>query len=92
MAYRLVLVEWRDSAQPIPVWQWADDFTSADTPLCVSVGYLIAETADALALAPNLGDVHGGSDRLQVSGVIRIPVSSVCLVRELTPVVATAKA
>jgi hypothetical protein len=42
---------------------------------CVSVGYLIAETKQAVALAPNVGGLE--SDQHQVSGIIRIPRSAV---------------
>lgn len=73
--HKLVKVEWEDSARPIPAWQWVDDYVLPETVLCVSVGYLIAETDKAIAVAPNMGDV--GRDRLQASGIIRIPLCSV---------------
>jgi hypothetical protein len=69
--YRLVLVEWEDSARPISSWQWVDDYQMPETVTCVSVGYLIADTKQAIALAPNLGDI--GRERLQASGIIRVP-------------------
>ncbi|MBL8548857.1 MAG: hypothetical protein JNJ73_02650 [Hyphomonadaceae bacterium] len=73
--YNLVAVEWEDSARPISAWQWVDDYEMPQIIHCVSVGYLIAETDEALALAPNLGDV--GRPRVQASGIIRIPRSAV---------------
>jgi hypothetical protein len=69
--YSLVLVEWEDSARPISEWQWADEYQMPEIVSCVSVGYLIAKTKQAIALAPNLGDVS--SARSQASGIIRIP-------------------
>jgi hypothetical protein len=69
--YRLVKVEWEDSARPIPAWQWISDFELPQTVACISVGFLIAETAQAVAIAPNLGDI--GEDDIQASGIIRIP-------------------
>jgi|GEM_PF-4167518 hypothetical protein len=42
---------------------------------CVSVGYLIADTKRAIALAPNLGDIE--REQIQASGIIRIPRSAV---------------
>lgn len=56
-SYRLVLVEWEDSSRPISAWQWTDEYQVLETVNCVSVGYLIAETGGALAVAPNLGDI-----------------------------------
>jgi hypothetical protein len=73
--YQLVRVEWEDSARPIAEWQWADEYEIPQTVACVSVGYLIAETEQALALAPNLGDLS--CERIQASGIIRIPRSAV---------------
>ena len=73
--YRLVRVEWEDSARPIPAWQWIDDYSLPETVLCVSVGYLIADTKQAIAVAPNLGDL--GRERVQASGIIRIPRSAI---------------
>lgn len=78
--YPLVLVEWEDSARPIADWQWADDYVLPEIVRCVSVGYLIADTKTAVALAPNLGDV--GHPRVQMSGIIRIPRSAVVRISE----------
>ena len=69
--FQLVLVEWEDSARPIPAWQWIDDYELPKTIRCRSVGYLIADTDDAIALAPNLGDVE--QSKAQACGIIRIP-------------------
>lgn len=73
--YQIVVVEWEDSARPIPAWQWVDDYEVPQVIRCISVGYLIAETDQALALAPNLGDV--GRERVQACGIIRLPRSAV---------------
>src|SRR5215470_10149884 len=79
--YKLVAVEWVDSAQPVSAWQWADDYEMPQIVVCVSVGYLIAETDDAIALAPNLGDI--GRERIQASGIIRLPRPAVRKITEL---------
>ena len=71
----MVIVEWEDSTQPIASWEWIDNYTSPTTMRCLSVGYVIGETKDALALAPNLGDFE--YDRVQAGGIIRIPRSAV---------------
>lgn len=80
--YKLVLVEWEDSARPVSAWQWIDDYEIPRTVRCLSVGFLIAETAEALALAPNLGDTT--CERVQASGIIRIPRSAVRKMRKLS--------
>ena len=49
-----MLVKWEDSARPVPAWQWIEDYELPQTIRCISVGYLIAETNDAIALAPKL--------------------------------------
>jgi hypothetical protein len=75
LPYKLVMVEWEDSAQPIDRWQWVDEYELPEVIKCVSVGFLIADTKDAVALAPNLGDV--GRERMQASGILRVPRSAV---------------
>jgi hypothetical protein len=73
--YKLVKIEWEDNARPISAWQWIEEYEAPRTVECISVGYLIAETKQALALAPNLGDI--GNARVQASGIIRIPRSAI---------------
>jgi len=70
---RLVMIEWEDSAQPVPRWVWVDseDFREWGTVLCKSVGWLVDENPRRFLLAPNIGEAEGGS--LQASGIIRIP-------------------
>ena len=74
----LVMVEWEDSAQPIASWQWLSDCRDFNVVKCTSVGWLICDTPDVKALAPNLGEL-GASGNLQASGIIRIPTR--CVVR-----------
>jgi hypothetical protein len=75
LPYRLVKVEWEDSARPIAAWQWISDYELPQIVNCISVGFLIAETKQAVAIAPNLGDI--GEDDMQASGIIRIPRSAI---------------
>ena len=79
--YRLVAVEWEDSQRPLAPWQWLDEFKLPDAVRCLSVGFLVAQTDLALALAPNLGDVD--QSRAQGSGIIRIPQSAVLRIADL---------
>jgi hypothetical protein len=69
--FPLVMVRWEDSARPIPAWQWIEDYDLPQTVSCLSVGFVIAETKDAIALAPNLGDLD--QPKAQGCGIIRIP-------------------
>ena len=55
------------------------DYSLPDAVDCLSVGFLIAKTETAIALAPNLGDLD--QDRKQACGIIRIPASAI---RKLT--------
>lgn len=79
--YRLVEVEWEDSARPISAWQWIEDYEIPEVVKCRSVGYLIADHKNGIALAPNLGDVD--CERIQASGIIRIPRSAIRRMAEL---------
>ena len=71
---QLVLVEWVDSAQPIPGWAWLDEGSWNEVVTCQSVGWLVHDGPEVKALAANLGEIGGD---VQVSGVIRIPVRSI---------------
>ena len=80
--YQLMRVQWEDSARPVAEWQWTDDYEVPKIVTCISVGYLISKSRQALALAPNLGEV--GRERVQASGIIRIPQSAVRLLSVLS--------
>jgi hypothetical protein len=73
--FPLLMVEWEDSARPIPTWQWIEDYEVPETIRCLSVGYVIAKTKNAIALAPNLGDL--AQPKAQACGIIRIPRRSI---------------
>jgi hypothetical protein len=79
--YRLVAVEWEDSQRPLASWQWLDEYMLPDAVRCISVGFMVAQTEQALALAPNLGDVN--QERAQGCGIIRIPRSAVLRIADL---------
>jgi hypothetical protein len=78
----LVQVEWLDSRQPASAWQWADQCCSPEIVRCLSVGFLVGDTKEALAIAPNLGDVR--QERIQASGIINIPRKTVVSVNRLS--------
>ena len=72
----LVLIEWVDSAQPIPGWRHLDDLPKLEIVRCLSVGWLVAENDEIRMLAPNLGDV-ASPENGQGSGFIRIPIAAI---------------
>ena len=74
----LVLIEWEDSAQPIPGWTYLSDFDKPNVISCASVGWLIHDGNSVKALAPNMGEL-GEAQNIQASGIIRIPTS--CITR-----------
>jgi hypothetical protein len=43
----LVLIEWLDSGQPVPGWQWLEAIEPRRPHLCVSVGFLMQDDASA---------------------------------------------
>jgi hypothetical protein len=79
----LVLVEWEDSAQPIPGWSYLASFDATGTIRCASVGWLIRDDEQMKAVAPNLGAVED-EHSVQVSGVIQIPARCVVKLTRLS--------
>ena len=72
----LVMIEWEDSAQPIPAWSFLASFEAPGTIRCVSVGWLIRDDGQMKDLAPNMGAIDD-ENSVQVSGVIQIPTRCV---------------
>lgn len=70
--YPLVFIEWEDSAQPIPVWQYVEDYQPRSAIKCASVGWLVHNGEDVKGLAQNMGGLEN-KDNAQMSGVIHIP-------------------
>jgi len=78
--YKLVKVEWEDSRQPIPEWQFLESFEPPSTVQCVTVGYLIKDEKGQKAICQNIGDYKKD---MQVSGVITIPSSCISNITNL---------
>lgn len=72
----LVLIEWQDSAQPVPKWIYLSDFEPGTAVSCVSVGWLIQDDEKVKVLAPNMGEIQDAT-HIQASGIIRIPCCAV---------------
>jgi hypothetical protein len=83
MAPDLVLVEWVDSGQPIPGWQWLSDVGSRMPHKCVSVGFLVQDDETTKVLAPNLGASDGLGEWDQASGLMTIPTVSITKIERL---------
>lgn len=79
----LVMIEWQDSAQPIPSWQWVREMPDYEAVCCKSVGWLVHDGDDVKALAPNVSSID--SEDAQASGIMRIPARSVVKVTRLEP-------
>lgn len=78
----LVMVEWEDSAQPIPSWSYLSSFEPSGTIRCASVGWLIRDDSEMKALAPNMGALDD-ENSVQVPGVIQIPTRCVIRITQL---------
>ena len=85
----LVLIEWHDSGQPVPGWQWLEALEPRQPHLCVSVGFLVQDDGSAKVLAPNLGASNGEGGWDQASGVITIPAASVKRMLTVSPLADT---
>lgn len=79
--YRLVLIEWEDSARPVSEWQLLGDVSFSEAVRCSSVGFLIHDGKDAKALAPNIAEP--GTPNAQASGIIRIPTRCITKMKAL---------
>lgn len=77
----LVMIEWEDSAQAAPQWQWLSEVKPPPVINCRSVGFLVRDNEREKALAISLG---GSADAAQVSGVITIPTKAVLSMTGLT--------
>ena len=85
MKYKLVMVEWVDSAQPTSEWEFLSEVEFKRIVNCSSVGWLIEDGGRVMTLAANFGEMDGIKDSEQVCAVIRIPVKSIISVVELSP-------
>ena len=71
----LVMVEWEDSARPLPEWQHLGDLQINGPVQCASVGWLL-EDGEKKVLAPNMGNIED-EHSIQACGVIQIPSRAV---------------
>lgn len=74
---RLVLVEWLDSHRQV---EWSRGEVDLDLPICRSVGWLVAESASAVAVAPHMTV----EDDPQRCGMMVIPRPAVVRIVDIT--------
>lgn len=78
----LVLIEWEDSAQPLPAWQHLSSMSLSGIVKCASVGWLIQDDKRVKVLAPNMGAIDDEVN-IQASGFMQIPARCVLSIKRL---------
>jgi hypothetical protein len=79
----MVLIEWEDSAQAAPQWQWLSDAIPPAILKCRSIGFLIRDNKKEKALAISVASSQGDSAE-QASGIISIPTRCVTSIKRIT--------
>jgi hypothetical protein len=79
----MVVIEWEDSAQAAPQWQWLTDAIPPAILKCRSVGFLIRDNKKEKALAISVASARGGEAE-QASGIISIPTRCVTSIERIT--------
>lgn len=74
---KIVRIEWLDSCQPAPEWQFLEGIASPKAHRCCTVGHLIRDDADAKVVALSVARPHGSDDWNQAGGVMVIPACSI---------------
>lgn len=78
---KMMLIEWADSRQPTSGWAFLDDADQHTYCRCYSIGFVVREDQEMIALAANMADIE---DKPQTTGVIVIPRVAVLKRTELT--------
>lgn len=65
-----MLIEWADSRQPTNSWSRLDEAEQHNFCRCYSVGFVVQEDKEVIALAANVADIE---EEAQATGVIVIP-------------------
>jgi hypothetical protein len=74
----MVLIEWEDSTQAAPEWQWAKSLQTPPALRCTSIGFLVGNGKRQKSLA-----ISVANDASQVSGIISIPTRCITGIRKL---------
>ena len=80
----LVLIEWEDSAQALPRWQWLTELAGPKVVRCLSAGFLVKDGKKEKLLAISVAT--SGADDMpdQASGIIAIPTRCIVRMKRLT--------
>lgn len=78
---KMMLIEWADSRQPTSGWAFLDDADQHTYCRCYSMGFVVREDREMIALAANMADID---EKAQTTGVIVIPRVAVLKRTELT--------
>ena len=81
MIEEIVLIKWEDSRVPRNNWEWITEELTPKCTSCMSVGFIVAESDNAILLSPTIGHEEDG-DR-QMIGAITIAkrqiLKTICL-------------
>lgn len=83
MKLPLVLIEWEDSVQALPHWQWLSEIQPPKISICHSVGYLVQDGKREKSLAISCANPND-AESAQVSGIISIPTRCIIKIHKLT--------
>lgn len=75
----IVLVEWEDSSQALPQWQWMSGIQLPGICRCLTVGFLIKDNKKEKAIALSIAD-----GAKQASGIMSIPTSCIIRIKRIT--------
>ena len=75
MSYKMAIIYWVDSTQPLPSWRHIEDAPELKCINCRSMGWIISENDDCVMIASNIGDPD--SDNMRASGFMIIPKCSI---------------
>ena len=80
--YPLVLVEWIDASRIYDGWLDLKDVPNPTPHKCVSVGFLVSDTAEGKILIPTIADIEHPENRHTYGGML-IPGAAVLSVKPL---------
>jgi hypothetical protein len=81
MTPHMVVIEWEDSAQAAPQWQWLANLEAPPILKCRSIGFLVRDTDKEKSLAVSI--TVDGDTAEQASGVISIPTRSIVRIERI---------
>ena len=68
MIEKIVLIKWEDSRVPRNNWEWITEDLAPKCTSCISVGFIVSESDNAILLSPSLGHEEDG-DRQMIGAI-----------------------